>query len=237
MMGKTHRAGGMLCALGGFVLLEQHGMLVEGINPMLQLLVMYPFSLFGSTMSDQDQNWHAAPSKDIVGYGLNRVLHLTTNVRKANEEAHRDSGPIVKLFDARHRSWQTHSDLFLLLMCYMSTYLMSLSNGMDANLIRIVSMGLILGIISHLVLDMLTPEGIWSILLVALAKVMSLVSGKKPNYKKCIIHLVPKNHFFSTGGRWETFVRYLLWFLCALIIVYEAFTVLSPYTINFNLNF
>ena len=66
MTGKTHRVGGMLCCLGGYTLLEANGMLLGDVNPLLQLTIMYPFAIYGSTVSDLDHHWQSAPSKDIV---------------------------------------------------------------------------------------------------------------------------------------------------------------------------
>lgn len=224
MTGKTHRVGGMLCALGGYVLLENKGLLARDINPVLQLTVIYPFAIYGSIVSDLDHNWNSSPSKDIVSYIINRLLHLSSFL--GNEKT--KTNFILNLFDANHRSWQTHSDLFLVVMLFLAYRLLNLTGiqKADALIIRLVFTGLIFGVISHLVLDMLTPEGIWCIGLMIFDK-----SGKKKIPRK--IHLVPKSGFFSTGGPWEGLVRAVMWVMCfifVLIILYDV----SPYMIVFN---
>ena len=108
MQGKTHRIGGVLCAATGYVLLSSKGLLLKDVNPLLQLAVMYPFAIYGSVMPDLDHHWESAPVRDPVSWGINKVLHLAngkSNIAKP-----------LKLFDAKHRSWQTHSDIFLILL-------------------------------------------------------------------------------------------------------------------------
>ena len=56
MTGKTHRVGGMLCVLGGFTILDSKGMLLGNVSPMIQLVMMYPFALYGSVVSDLDHH-------------------------------------------------------------------------------------------------------------------------------------------------------------------------------------
>lgn len=226
MTGKTHRVGGMLCCLGGYSLLKANGMLLGDVNPLLQLVVMYPFAIYGSTVSDLDHDWHSAPSRDIISYGINKTLHLTSKVRDNMNE----KSPAYKalgVFDAKHRSWQTHSDLFLVLMIMLSTWLLGSGiSSVDQVLVRLVSVGLILGVISHLVLDMLTPEGVWSIIMCVVGKVTK--SRKLPRK----ISFVPNTEFFRTGGTWENLIRCLMWIACFIlfaIIMLEY----SPYSIDF----
>lgn len=226
MTGKTHRVGGMLCCLGGYSLLKANGTLLGDVNPLLQLVVMYPFAIYGSVVSDLDHDWHSVPSRDIVSYGINKVLHLTSKVRDNMSE----KSPMYKplgVFDAKHRSWQTHSDLFLILMIMLSTWLLGSSiSSADQILIRLVSIGLILGVISHLVLDMLTPEGVWSIVMCIISKVTK--SKKLPRK----ISFVPDTPFFRTGGTWENIIRYLMWIACFILIATILLDI-SPYSINF----
>lgn len=224
MTGKTHRVGGMLCALGGYVILKEKGLLLKDTNPLLQLTIMYPFAIYGSVLPDLDHTWNSSPSKDIVSYLINRVLHLSSFL--GNEKTKKNF--LLNLFDADHRSWQTHSDLFLVVMLFLAYRLLNIDgiNGVDALLIRLVFTGLIFGVISHLVLDMLTPEGIWCIGFTVLDR-----SGKKKLPKK--IHTVPKSSFYATGGKWETLVRNIMWvscFILLLVILYD----ICPYRVVFN---
>lgn len=225
MQGNTHRVGGMLCALAGYSLLESKGMLIGNVSPLLQLTVIYPFALYGSTFPDLDHHSESAPSKDIVSVIVNRVLHLTSGIRKSTGK----SNPVLKIFDAQHRSWQTHSDLFLLICIALSAFLIG-SSSVDANgiILKLVAVGFILGVISHMILDMLTPQGIWSVVLVGISKVL----GFKKFPQK--ISLVPKAKFFSTGSKWEDLIRYLMWIVCFILLA-RILYLMSPYRINFSL--
>lgn len=221
MTGATHRVGGVVCALAGYTILEQKGMLISDVNSLLQLAVMYPFAIYGSTVSDLDHHWESAPSKDIVSFCINKILHLTTNLRKRTKS----KNPVLGLFDAKHRSWQTHSDLFLILMIFLSVYAIGSSiSSANSIIMKLVFTGFILGVISHLILDMITPEGIWCTLSTVLSKVFKVKVPEK-------IHLVPKTKFFATGGSWEKFVRWFLW-VVSFILLIRILYVMSPYQIN-----
>lgn len=225
MTGKTHRVGGMLCVLGGFTYLESKGLLLRNVNPLLQLTVMYPFALYGSIVSDLDHNANSIPSKDIVSVAINRVLHLTSGLNESTGGRNKVFG----LLDAKHRSWQTHSDLFLVALMY-ALYQMVMETKLatvESVIWSLVGMGFILGVISHLVLDMITPEGIWSFILVGISK----VTGKKLIPKK--LRLVPDSKFFSTGGPWESLVRNILW-ICCVVLFIRLIYLMSPYRITFN---
>lgn len=225
MTGKTHRVGGMLCVLGGFTYLESKGLLLRNVNPLLQLTVMYPFALYGSIVSDLDHNANSIPSKDIVSVVINRVLHLTSGLNESTGGRNKMFG----LLDAKHRSWQTHSDLFLVALMY-ALYQMVIETKLatvESVIWSLVGMGFILGVISHLVLDMITPEGIWSFILVGISK----VTGKKLIPKK--LRLVPDSKFFSTGGPWESLVRNILW-ICCVVLFIRLIYLMTPYRITFN---
>lgn len=224
MQGKTHRVGGMLCCLGGYTLLQSRGMLLGDVSPMVQLAVMYPFAIYGSVVSDLDHNWHSAPSKDVISLGVNKLLHLTTPIaEKTGNESF-----FVSLFNAKHRSWQTHSDLFLVLMILGSNWLLSGNvTSADQVIIRLITVGLVLGIMSHLILDMLTPEGVWSVVTTTLSKVTK--------YRKIPrkISFVPNTAFFRTGGTWETIIRSVMWVLCIILALNIALS-FSPYEISIS---
>lgn len=225
MTGKTHRVGGMLCVLGGFTYLESKGLLLRNVNPLLQLTVMYPFALYGSIVSDLDHNANSIPSKDIVSVAVNRVLHLTSGLNESTGGRNKVFG----ILDAKHRSWQTHSDLFLVALMYALYQLVMETKlaTVESVIWSLVGMGFILGVISHLVLDMITPEGIWSILLVGIGR----VTGNKVMPKK--LRLVPDSKFFSTGGPWESLVRNILW-ICCVVLFIRLIYLMTPYRITFN---
>lgn len=225
MTGKTHRVGGMLCVLGGFTYLESKGLLLRNVNPLLQLTVMYPFALYGSIVSDLDHNANSIPSKDIVSVAVNRVLHLTSGLNESTGGRNKVFG----ILDAKHRSWQTHSDLFLVALMYALYQLVMETKlaTVESVIWSLVGMGFILGVISHLVLDMITPDGIWSILLVGVGR----VTGNKVMPKK--LRLVPDSKFFSTGGPWESLVRNILW-ICCVVLFIRLIYLMTPYRITFN---
>lgn len=226
MTGKTHRVGGMLCVLGGYSMLQSKGMLLANVSPLVQLVVMYPFAIYGSIVSDLDHHWQSAPSKDVVSLAINKILHLTSRITdNMNEKS--TSYKLLSIFDAKHRSWQTHSDLFLILMVVISSGMVNTDvSSANSVIIRLVSMGLILGIISHLILDMLTPEGIWCIISTTIRN----VTGKKIFPQK--ISLVPNSKFFRTGGEWENIVRWIMWVIC-LVLFLKIVLAMSPYSLTF----
>lgn len=221
MTGKTHRVGGMLCCLGGYMLLERNGMLLGDVNPLLQLTVMYPFALYGSTVSDLDHNWESTPSRDIISLGINKILHLTEKFDKDGKN------PLFALFNARHRSWQTHSEMFLIAMFFAAYFLLGVtSSNADQVILKLITTGLVLGVISHLVLDMMTPEGIWFISLVVIGKVL------KFKWLPRKISLVPNTKFFRTGGIWESMIRCIMWGICIVLLGIILFS-MSPYSVQF----
>lgn len=219
MQGNTHRVGGALSCLLGYTILYNKGMVMQDVNPLLQLTVMYPFAIYGSVVSDLDHNWNSAPAKDPISKGINGLLHLTTGIRKKTGS----KNPILSVLDAKHRSWQTHSDLFLFVFVALGIFLSGgdISNA-NTIILKLVLMGFVLGLISHLVLDSLTPAGIWCI-------IPSIIGRRRVAFR-----LVPKTKFFATGGSWELIVRTIMYFVIIILGIYIFYT-MSPYRITFNL--
>ncbi len=177
MLGKTHHAGGTVAALVAFEVMRSKGLLISDCNELVQLVMMYPFTSFGSIFSDLDHGKDSIPSKDPVAMGINKCL---------------------RFFKAKHRSWQTHSLLvtgafcvLLLTMAFLGNHLLGLTGEVEWAFIRLSTVGFVCGVGSHLILDSLTTGGIhlW------------------PDFK---IRLVPKTHFFATGGKWETAIFHIL---------------------------
>lgn len=221
MQGNTHRVGGMLCALAGYTILEDRGMLIRDVNPMLQLSIMYAFSIYGSVFPDLDHGEESIPSHDIVSVVINKILHATSDMRRMGVKLN----PFLKIFDAKHRSWQTHSDLFLAVCLFLSFRYIG-SSVVSANdvIAKLIFTGFLLGVLSHMILDMLTPEGVWCIGL----KCFSDATGRNNLPKK--IHFVPKSKFFATGGAWEKLVRWIMWVACFLLFARIVMSML-PYRI------
>lgn len=110
---------------------------------------------------------------------------------------------LIHLSNPKHRSWQTHSVLvtggFLFLLYAMVSagnllfHTMGLSHT-DWIILRMLVYGLILGVSSHLVADLLNPQGIHLI----------------PGYK---VRLVPKTHFFCNRRKLgdKNFLSFMCW--------------------------
>lgn len=225
MEGKSHRVGGVLVALGGYYMLKQQGYLIEGVTPLVQLAIIYPFSIVGALLPDQDHHDESAPMKDVISLTFCKLLHATTKLRKRllamGVSPKHWWYRLLGIFDAKHRSWQTHSDLSFALICYFLYTVMANSGGLltaQGIILKLIATGLILGLISHLVLDMLTPSGIWFLLFVGINKLI----GKRVLPEK--IRFVPNRKFFSTGGPWEELWRWgmgILSFLMFFYILYD----------------
>ena len=80
MEGKSHRVGGVLVALGGDYMLKQQGYLIEGVTPLVQLAIIYPFSIVGALLPDQDHHDESAPMKDVISFTFCKLLHATTKL-------------------------------------------------------------------------------------------------------------------------------------------------------------
>lgn len=234
MTKKTHQAGGMLVSIIGFALLRDKGLLLDNVNDGLQWLVIYPYTMWGSTASDLDHHWDSCPSKDYASKVINTVLHPSKPLCKVLTKLHiiKKDGKVydfINTINAKHRSWQTHSDLTLVLMLYL---LYSVLNGkipsltdIDRAISSLVLGGISLGIIAHFILDILTPEGVWSILF----KTINTILRHKILPEK--ISLVPRtqNRFFATGGNWESFIRWILIVSTYLALLWFSYILLEPY--------
>lgn len=193
MMYATHKAGGALFALVGFEVLSKNNLLIPDISPWLQLILMYPAASFGSTFPDLDHHWGSVKEKTPMNWLLHKILHLT---------------------QPKHRSWQTHCLLIAFGACALAfslLYAMTVYRWFGVNdstlaIIRLLVMGISLGVLSHLVLDAFTRSGIW------------LIPGVK-------IRLVPDSENFSTDTPYETVVRVILYILTALTVLW----ILNPF--------
>lgn len=216
MTGETHRVGGVLSALAGFSYLYSQGMLVNEVSPLLQFLIIYPFAIWGSVAPDLDHHEKSIPCRDLISRGINKLLHATTEDRRQAPASQRKTAAykIAGFFDAKHRSWQTHSVALLVVSCLVLWWLGSckgfFGTAVTPNWIifRLIGIGIALGVASHMILDAITPSGI---------HILSLKLFKGVPSK---LKLVPPANFFSTGGKWEMLVRALLWAGCGVCVVY-----------------
>lgn len=236
MTGKTHKMGGMFISVVGFSMLRNNGLLSPDMSEGLQWLVMYPFCMWGSIASDLDHHWDSCPSKDIPSWFIHKLLHITEPVyRRLNNkmsDSQKKSSLVYKVsrfFNARHRSWQTHSDLTFVMMLYLLYSIISgrfeFFNQTDILVLTLVITGICLGIVAHFILDLLTPEGVWNTIAVLLNKF--ILKGKLPrNLEKW--HFVPKMKCFATGSSWEDFIYKVLKFLTVISVVYLLVSVFFP---------
>lgn len=204
MEGKTHVLGGISAALAG-TLLAQNGVTVtplwglgEGapkfsaaeytVACFTVLVSTYVFAMVGAKLPDQDHNARAMPYRDPLGKTVWWMLHPGSFM------------PPLKRFDAKHRSWQTHSDLtlILLLAANIALYAGALPIPADSpigGVWSVIFLGLSLGVLSHLFLDAITKEGVW---LVVFGIIPNRVMRSRIFPEK--FRLVPKkSKYFKTG--------------------------------------
>lgn len=233
MTGKTHKMGGMLISVIGFSLLRDNGLLLSDVNEGIQWLVMYPFCMWGSTVSDLDHHWDSCPTRDIPSWFVHKGLHIAEPVyRSLNDNlssSDKKSNLVYKVsrfLTARHRSWQTHSDLTFFAVLYLLHLVMnnsiSLFNQLDTLLLTLVLTGICLGVAAHFILDLLTPEGVWNTPMVLLNRF--ILKGKLPRrFEKW--RFVPKMRCFATGSSWEDFIYKVLRVLTVVSIIYLVVSV------------
>lgn len=235
MTGKTHKSGGMLCTLVGFLLLKWHNLLLPNVNDLLQFIVIYPFAMWGSVASDLDHHWDNCPDKSIPSYIVNKVLHIPTKTYKRldmiltpRQKKESRSYKVCKILSANHRSWQTHSDLTLMFFIFL---LFSTLNGnilgrvlthAESTLLSLVLTGICIGIIAHFILDMLTPQGVWFTLGVVINR------ANKKNLLPEKIRVVPKMSLFATSSAWESFICSIIKKLTVVFTIIFLVDLVSP---------
>lgn len=240
LTGKTHRAGGMLCSVVGFAVLKENGVLFSGVNEGLQWLVMFPFCVWGSVANDLDQPWESCPARDFLSWLINKALHITAPIQRrldgslsAGKKRRSHIYRFCKLLNASHRSWQTHSDLTALLVvlalgCVTSKGFAGLG-AVDMVLLGLVMMGVGLGVLTHLVLDCLTPLGIHLVFASVLNKLLRHISPRLKLPEK--LRLVPKRELFVTSGKWEALVCRLLQVATVVAVIWVFLLPLLPFEI------
>lgn len=227
MTGKTHKTGGMLCSLIGFALLHENGLLNPDVNEAVQLLIMYPFCMWGSIAPDLDHHWDSCPSKSYPDFVVNKALHITKPLVDLCEKVGTSKKNVFyKLFrglNAKHRSWQTHSDLTLGLSLFGLFSLLTIENPtINTTILSLVVTGLLIGITAHFILDLITPEGIKLFLI-------CLINGVFGTKIPDSLHLVPNVSFFATGGKWESLICKLLQIATIVGLLWVVYLILIPY--------
>lgn len=222
MLGKTHRMGGAVAALGGYTLLKHNGHLVSDIAPLIQLAVIYPFAMWGSIAPDLDHHADSIPAKDPVSKLVHKVLHAFNKPADKIDDTlglfkHKTSPfqKLIKALKCTHRAWQTHSEVTAILLWYIYMYVVGQPTSVENTVVTLVLTGLILGILSHIVLDMFTTAGVPTVLGRVFSKVLPF------NIRN--IRLVPKSSIFATGTLYETYVYRLLSFTATALLIYIIF--------------
>jgi hypothetical protein len=221
MQGVTHRAGGVTACLAGYSLLVYSGSPLVAAAPVASLACLYPFAVWGATASDLDhapgglwdelkpigqRSGQSLPSQDVVSRAISHVLHATKPLRGVFPKGSR-AGQLVSVLDCKHRSWQTHSELPLAVILYFLSKLDPTTGNLSSALTQLILMGIGFGLVAHLILDLLTPEGLPFATGLFINKFI-LRKHVLPERIKIIPHVPPtqkgKPGFFSTGGTWET---------------------------------
>src|SRR5690606_25142593 len=109
---------------------------------------------------------------------------------------------LLKILKCTHRSWQTHSELTIAFLLYVIFSLFQLDvTSPDIAIMVLILTGLTLGILSHLILDMLTTDGIYF----AIGYFIKVIAPRVPMITT--IRLVPRWSTFNTGSPYELNVR------------------------------
>lgn len=213
MTGRTHKQGGVLCSIIGFLILRSNGLLLSNVNEFLQLIIMYPFVVWGSTMPDLDHNWNSCPDKSLPNYLINKLLHLTSKGEdfleshlSSEDKKNNTKYKLCKLLNAKHRSWQTHSEITLVLIVILlqsisrGTFNSMLSN-VDNAILSLILMGVGLGVLTHLILDIMTVSGMVFVTGILFNKLV------KRHILPEKIRIVPKMSLFTGDSAWEHIVQ------------------------------
>lgn len=175
MTAPTHKQFSITWAALGALLL--YIMEMTEINFYLSLIIMIQMGKAGALFPDLDHNWHSVKEKNVLTWVVNKLLSIT---------------------GAKHRSWQTHSlDIAILLTILsirlpINLYETGVLSNANKEVLGVILLGFMVGWLSHLFSDMLTPGGVRILFF----------------YKKTL-EFVPKKLLgfsFSTGSLWEDMV-------------------------------
>ncbi len=175
MTAPTHKQFSITWAALGALLL--YLMEMTEINFYLSLLIMIQMGKAGALFPDLDHNWHSVKEKNVLTWVVNKLLSIT---------------------GAKHRSWQTHSlDIAILLTILsirlpINLYETGVLSNANKEVLGVILLGFMVGWLSHLFSDMLTPGGVR--ILFFYKKTLEFVPRKLLGFS------------FSTGSLWEDMV-------------------------------
>lgn len=183
MTGRTHVLGGTAFALGGFLCLKAGDMLIPDVSDMLQLGIIMPYALWASTMPDLDQDKDTTAQSSPINLIIQKFFIL---------------------IKAGHRSAKSHVvPVILSALIYVAltfNFIGTNLNGAEISIASLITLGFLLGVFSHFILDCMTRKGL---------KIGSVV-----------IRFVPDLDMFGAGTHYEMIVRKILYVIdCILIIL------------------
>jgi inner membrane protein len=175
MTAPTHKQFSITWAALGALLL--YLMEMTEINFYLSLIIMIQMGKVGALFPDLDHHWNNIKEKNALTWLVNKVLSIT---------------------GAKHRSWQTHSLDIAILLTIMSIklpanlYEVGILSNANKEVLSVILLGFMVGWLSHLFSDMLTPGGVR--VLFFSRKTLEFVPRKLLGFS------------FSTGSLWEDMV-------------------------------
>lgn len=219
MMGKTHKAGGALGAVLAIQFVASNPYVTGDMGIVSKFLVTYPWTLMACTWSDLDLDWSCVEDKNPLNLAIYKMLHIFNGAydRCENSDCSKRKKFILRILKCSHRSWQTHSDLTLVLLLLMlksvtsGGILSKLITQMDCYVISLALTGILIGVISHLFLDMLNPEGIKCILFTVVYAVYLKIRYKNlEKFKFIPLKLVPNSSKFNADTDYGKFIGSVL---------------------------
>lgn len=76
MTAKTHVLGSMSLALGGYILMDKGGLLIPDVEPLIQLGIILPYSVWASTVPDLDQAHDSVAQSSPINLLIQRFFKI-----------------------------------------------------------------------------------------------------------------------------------------------------------------
>lgn len=183
MIGKTHTLGGSAFALGSYIVLRETGILNPDLDSVAQLACIMPYAMWSAKAPDFDQ--------DIKDRAMASPIDLVMQ-------------KFFNLIGAGHRSLKSHvyPALIATVLSAISVTgvnIFGTASNNSAIIYCMVILGMAMGLLSHLLLDLCTKDGIHA-------------NGKRYAF-------VPEIDLFKTDGIVEQIVRRFLYVLNILLFI------------------
>lgn len=220
---KTHRVGGLLGGLVGYTLLKQGNLLMKDVFGLSLLIITYFSSLYGTCIPElSHRNWCDIPYKGILSWLLWKIFSLpVTIIALIQQNRGKSSIKTATNLNIDSGKWVTHSDIFLCLSMVVIFNLLSFKpNSIDSCLLISICVGLLCGVVSHLLVDVLSGDGIYSLLLFA-RRVLNKGKGEVK------FKFQPKG---INSKVWRNIVTYLIIFLSIFLLIRLVY-LCQPYRI------